>query len=211
MRRLEPQLSDAVGVYTLEDEGAETTGRKRQRLIEETDAEFVAHVDDDDLVAPTYVGDILGAIKQGADVVGFKVRCYEDGGLSGFAVHSLANDRWSEQRLENGMVHYTRTPNHLNPIRRNIALQVGFPSETVGEDADYARRLYAGFGKTMKEVFLDKCLYDYFQRTRMDEPIVQKYDDAGRLTKAGMEEAIRAGGSVLFNGQLCTKLEQLAG
>jgi hypothetical protein len=34
MRRLEPQRSNRVAVYTLEDGGAEKIGEKRQRMIE---------------------------------------------------------------------------------------------------------------------------------------------------------------------------------
>lgn len=216
MNILRPQVAAAGGravVIPFEDKGEEdggkTTGAKRQSLMESADSEFVCHVDDDDLVHPNYVAEILNAIDAGADVVGFRLRCYEDGMLTGEALHSLAVDKWGERKHENGLTFYTRTPNHLNPIRRSIALQVGFKSITVGEDADYATRLYERFGATMREVFIDKYLYQYLYRTQRERTLIKMYEDDGRMTRAGMEETIKKGGSVMVNGQTLTRLEQL--
>jgi len=36
---------------------------------------------------------------------------------------------------------FERLPNHLCPVKRNIALGTGFKSIKYGEDAEYARRL----------------------------------------------------------------------
>jgi hypothetical protein len=208
MDRFQPQMSDRIGIWTLEDGGTETTGRKRQRLLETVDAPYVCFFDDDDVPAPTYCRDILDAIDGGVDVVGFKVRYFKDGFLEGRSIHSLASKSWSEGVGPDGLVSYLRTPNHLNPIRREIALAVGYKSITLGEDADYSRRLFDRFGKSMKEFFIDKFLYDYLYRTRR-EPAPNNYDESGTLTRDGAERIIRSGGSVSFGGRICSKVEHL--
>lgn len=166
MRGLAPQLTARVSLYTLEDEGAEKIGEKRQRMLEAAREPFVCFVDDDDVVSDDYVASILGALDEGPDVVGFRLRYYEDGRLRGLSITSLACREWSEDRPRPGdglIVHY-RTPNHLNPVRREIALAVGFKPMQTGEDADYSHRLFKMF-PDMRERFVDKYLYDYLYRT----------------------------------------------
>lgn len=186
MRRLEPQLNERVAVYTLEDEGRETIGAKRQRMLEEApESRWCAFVDDDDLVAPTYCASILKALDENPDVVGFKLRYYEDGKLKGTAFHSLEMNpyrRWQDPPIENGGVRtFYRTPNHLNPVRREMALSVGFKPLQSGEDADYSKRLEQTY-PTMREQFVDEYLYSYFYRTpqlRKEGPRVKVEDVAG--------------------------------
>src|SRR4051812_17824915 len=72
---LTPQLSAAVEVLTDSDPDA-STGAKRNRLVARSAATYVAHVDDDDLVAPDYCRRILAAIESRPDVVTFWVSRY---------------------------------------------------------------------------------------------------------------------------------------
>ena len=210
MDRLEPQLSSRIKVYTSEDTGQQTTGRKRQKLLEESDTDYVAHIDDDDLVSETYCKDMLDAIEQGCDVVGFKLRYFEEGNLAGYSIHSLKHDRWGQIRGEDGLMHYHRTPNHLNPTRREIALQVGFVDKSIGEDAAYSEKLYAKFGQSMKEVFVDAFEYDYYFAAKvLARPVM--YTNEGILRREAMERIIQDGGSILINGRLCTSIAQLDG
>jgi hypothetical protein len=50
--------------------------------------------------------------------------------------HSIKHTEWKQI----GATH-VRPPNHLNPVRRELALQVGFLSATKGEDIDFSQRL----------------------------------------------------------------------
>jgi hypothetical protein len=171
MRRLEPQLSERVEVFTLEDEGAESIGVKRQRLLTSehvSPCRWTCFIDDDDLVSEDYCASILGALDQDPDVVGFRLRYYEDGRPRGTSVHSLEHNpykRWATARhpRTREQIHY-RTPNHLNPVRLEMARAVGFPDRQSGEDAEFSRGLYKKFPQ-MKEVFIDKHLYSYYYRT----------------------------------------------
>jgi hypothetical protein len=185
-----------------------TVGEKRQRLIETTDAPYFAFVDDDDDLHDRYGEWMLGGIRAGADVVGFKLRHFVNGVLTGYATHSLASGAWRKEEHDDGLSRYWRTPNHLNPIRRELALSIGYKAMTCGEDADYSRRLFAAHGSTMRELFVDEFVYDYLFVEKVPMPVVT-YDAFGRLTRAGAEKAIREGGSAAWAGRMCTTIEQL--
>lgn len=159
--RLSPQVGDDCVVNVLRDDGQETIGRKRQRLLESSVTPFVSFVDDDDLVSPDYCRKVIAAIRSGCDVVGFRLNQYDDGELSAHAIHTVAAKRWYTD-VATG-IHY-RTPNHLNPVRRKMALAVGYLDRNNGEDSDYSERLFAAF-PNMREAFIDADLYLYFRRT----------------------------------------------
>lgn len=166
MRRLAPQLTSRVEVFTLEDEGAETIGRKRQRMLESEEAKgcsYLCFVDDDDLVSESYVSDILVAIESGPDVVGFKTRYYENGKYRGDGLLSVTAESWRTVRGSKGGVLFLRTPNHLSPVRKEMALAAGFPDLQTGEDAAYSRAL-AKLYPNMRESFVDEYLYHYLYR-----------------------------------------------
>jgi len=210
--RLRPQVDaagGAVAVLPLPDDGKLTVGRKRQLLLQAAATPYVAFVDDDDLVSDDYCPCVLEGLRAGADVVGFRLNHYTDGVLTGHAIHSLRVSEWKyEHDPAAGLYFYERTPNHLNPIRRELALSIGYKSLDTGEDADYSRRLFERHGATMREHFVDAPLYHYFYRLREVVPIIV-YDDDGNLTRAGAEKAIREGGSAVWGGKMCTRVEQL--
>ena len=216
LRRLRPQRT-GVQVVTLEDRGYMLIGEKRQRLLEDprVTAPFVAFIDDDDLVSPDYCPRVLAAIRGGADVVGFRLRCYFDGELEGEAVHSLAMGTWLHEPGKadadgnnRTLSFYRRTPNHLNPIRREIALSVGYRTMRSGEDSDYSLRLFNAHGASMKEEFIDAYLYHYYCRAKIARP-PRVWDEDGRLTYEGAEQAIRQGGTAVWRGKSCGTIEEL--
>jgi hypothetical protein len=49
--------------------------------------------------------------------------------------------QYREWFTDSAGVHY-RSPNHLNPVRRELALEAGFPAKIYhGEDHEFSRRL----------------------------------------------------------------------
>lgn len=161
-----PQLGDEVVLLKLRDDGKETIGAKRQRLLEGASTPYVAFVDDDDLVSPQYCSRIVEALKTKPDVVGFRLLQFDNGHFAAQSIHSVTSGRWYTD-VETG-VHY-RTPNHLNPIRRKLALSVGFRDDmNFGEDADYSIRLFEKHPK-MREFFINDDLYFYYRRTERNE------------------------------------------
>ena len=53
---------------------------------------------------------------------------------------------------------YYRTPNHISPVKRELALQAGFPEIAFGEDHEYSKRLLPLL-KT--ETIIKENLYHY--------------------------------------------------
>lgn len=155
-------------------------GKKRQQLLERATGDYVVYIDDDDWIADTYVDDILAALATGPDCVGFLIRCTTNGKNPVMAKASLQYREWGEN--VDGFAH-TRAPYQKTPVRRNIALLVGFPDLRYAEDRAYSR----GLVKHLKtEVFIDKVLYEY-RYTR--ENFAQKYG----FTRAGAARVLNRG------------------
>jgi len=133
--------------------GTISIGAKRQSLLNSANGKYVVFVDDDDLPYENYIQSILTAIETGPDCVGFKIRMTTNGQNPETCIHSLQNKKWEKR---NGV--YLRSVTHFNPVKRELALQVGFKDMHFGEDHDYSNRL-TPLCKT--EVFIDEFLFDY--------------------------------------------------
>jgi hypothetical protein len=155
LSRFGPQLTDDIELLTDVDDGEATIGAKRQRLLERSTGRWVCFHDDDDEPAGDYVEAITRALQHGPDCVGFRVDRFINGQHNCEAIHSL---RFTRYGASNNPYTLHRTPNHLNPIRRELALQTGFRAWNTGEDTDYAVRVRPLL-KT--ERFIDKVLYTY--------------------------------------------------
>lgn len=90
----------------------------------------------------------------GPDAVGFRLAYSHDGARRKDAIHSGRFGHWHEDEHA-----YYRTINHLNPVRRQLALRCLPFLPGFGEDSDYAGRLAPHL---RSEVFLDgEPLYHY--------------------------------------------------
>jgi glycosyltransferase involved in cell wall biosynthesis len=147
------QQTTGVEVLVDIDDGQDSVGKKRNRLLSKASGEYVSFVDDDDRLSSRYVERILNAISTAPDVIGITGIITTDGMNPKKFIHSLAYKQWSEDSQA-----YYRNPNHLNPVKRTLALQVGFLDINCGEDADYSKRLLPLL-KT--EVFIPENLYYY--------------------------------------------------
>ncbi|MES2179826.1 MAG: glycosyltransferase [Gemmatimonadota bacterium] len=114
-----------------------TVGEKRQRLLERAVGKYVCFIDDDDWVDSRYIERVLKACAEGKDCCSLTGVITEDGANPRRFEHSLAHDGWYTR--EDGV--FIRTPNHLNTVRRELALEVGFVSQNVGEDHDFSNRI----------------------------------------------------------------------
>jgi glycosyltransferase involved in cell wall biosynthesis len=132
---LEPQLARWPQAAYFTDAGEGTIGEKRQRMMEAATGEYIAFVDDDDLVAPDYLDRIMPLLEKGPDTVGIAIHVKMEGkpwGPDPIFRHSLQN-KWNVKWEGN-----QRTPHHLCPLRRTVALRGRFLSLMWGEDYDYA-------------------------------------------------------------------------
>jgi glycosyltransferase involved in cell wall biosynthesis len=138
-------LSDASMEYNI--------GVKRNKLLSLAKGQYVVFCDDDDRVSGNYVSAILKAIETKPDCVG----------ISGHITFNGYNRKqWHISKEYKGWFErkeiYYRTSNHISPVRRELALQAGFPEIAFGEDYEYSMRLLP-FLKT--EVIIPENLYFY--------------------------------------------------
>jgi glycosyltransferase involved in cell wall biosynthesis len=160
---LEDLEEQRYGNYEVEilpfiDNGETNTGAKRNRLLELAKGDYICFVDDDDSVEYNYLSLILNAIETNPDVVGLKGMYYNDGIYMGMFVHSMQYTYWEQKSST-----YLRCPNHLNPVKREIALQTKFPEITFGEDRDYSDRM---FPLLKTEVMIDQPIYNYYSEKK---------------------------------------------
>lgn len=141
------------------DNGEMTTGAKRNKLLRDARGKYVSFVDDDDEISVDYVCAILKALETEPDVVGFEGWMTTNGQRR--VDFKISKDLpYCASIKDTGETIYLRFNNHLSPVKKEIAMQVGFKEVTQGEDYDYAKRLNdSGLIKT--EVYIPKFLYHY--------------------------------------------------
>jgi len=149
---LQPQLTPEVEVVAEKDSGEAHIGTKRNRLLARAAGDYVCFVDDDDRVSSDYVPRILEAVRADPDCVGIE-GIYTCERIPKKFFCSLKYRDWFEKDNQ-----YFRSPNHLNPVRRTIALAAGFPEISWGEDVAFSKKILPHL-KT--EVYLGNPVYFY--------------------------------------------------
>lgn len=131
--QLRKQKTSAVEILVEKDNGEMLIGDKRNIILKNSTGKYVAFTDDDDEVSDDYVSKILKGIEKEPDCCGLEGIVTTNGKRPKKFIHSLQYKKWFEK---NGI--YYRNPNHLNTIKRDIALKVGFTSKSHGEDRDFS-------------------------------------------------------------------------
>lgn len=154
-----PQVEEAggrVNVLAYWNNGERPLAEIRQALVTEADGTFVSFIDDDDLVADTYVASILRRMTDtpGIDYVGFRLQCYVDGVPLKPTYHSLRYSQWYDDHKG-----YYRDISHLNPVRRELALKADFRRTSPPEDVAWADQLR---GTLTTESYVDDVMYLYY-------------------------------------------------
>jgi|SRR5688572_17346013 len=167
---------DFIEVLTEIDNGEESTGKKRNELLERAKGDYVCFIDDDDEISPNYINILLEAIKTNPDCVSLRGVMTTSGQNPLVFEHSIKyaayatkepdqafkqSPSWVKAVWEqNRFVTYERYPNHLNCIRASIAKQFKFPEINHGEDTNWATQIFnSGLIKT--EFYTDEILYYY--------------------------------------------------
>jgi len=143
------------------DSGEMSTGEKRNLLVSRAQGKYINFIDDDDDISDDYVLLTVTALEQDPDCVGIQGLLMSSKGSFLFE-HSIEHQGWYttfNPKSPNDPM-YIRTPNHLNPVRKVIAEQIGFPLKNFGEDGDYSM----GIKRYLKtEVFIDHPIYFYIK------------------------------------------------
>ena len=145
-------------VEILTDNGGGSVGVKRQRLLEQATGDYVVFIDDDDDINPQYVPLILPHLGT-CDVIGFEGEITTNGRNKKRFTISMHHNYEEKDGI------YYRYNNHLCPVRRAIALAIGYKDMTHGEDYDYATRLHdSGLIKTEHYIYTPMYFYKYVSR-----------------------------------------------
>jgi len=153
------QYDDEIEILFECDNKEISVGAKRQKLLERATGEYIVFIDDDDWVADFYVSEILKAIKYTPDCIGFLIDC----DIEGVKSNAKASLRYKEWQENVDGFKYVRSIYHKTPVKREIALQVGFSDKRFGEDYEYSQRIMPLL-KT--EVFINKVMYYYIYRSK---------------------------------------------
>jgi glycosyltransferase involved in cell wall biosynthesis len=148
-------VSDYVKIIYLEDNKEMSIGVKRQLLLEKANTDYIVFFDSDDIAFDCYVQEIYKAIQWGFDCVGFEIKMTTNGEKEQVCCHSLSYPEWTEN--VDGY-DYVRNVTHFNPVKRELALQVGFEDIRFGEDFFYSNKLTP---LCKSEIRLYKKLFHY--------------------------------------------------
>ena len=132
-----------------------TTGKKRNHLLTLSKGNYIVFIDDDDEISENYIEIILKTIEENPniDCVGMRGYITFNGEKRKDWSISIEHLYWHETPQE-----YLRTPNHISPVKKEIALLAKFPEISYGEDMEYSKRILP-YLKT--EAYINDYLYHY--------------------------------------------------
>lgn len=160
-------LENCIEIIYRRDNGEMPVGTKRNKLLEQSRGEYVCFIDDDDMVSADYIKLLYDNLVTYPDCLSLKGIITNNGKNPRIFIHSLSYKKLFES---NGV--YYRPPNHLNPIRRDIAIRFTFPSRYVGEDSDWCLQVSkSGLLKNEVEI---KTPYYFYLYSRTNSVQVKK-------------------------------------
>lgn len=171
------QLTSEVEFLFYCDDGEISVGEKRERLKQTSKGRYICYIDDDDHISKNYVSSILEATKKNTDAIGIRGIYTHDFKFKTRLICSMNYRLWEVS--DTGAV--VRPVNHLNPVKREIALLCPFPSLYYGEDKFYTEALKR-LVKT--ETMAKGSLYWYDYRPLNSESIPMDIKDKNKGLKA---------------------------
>lgn len=143
-----------------------TIGKKRNELRKLAQGKYIVMIDDDDMIYPDYVEQIMQAIinNKGVDCICFNVWITHNGGKGKRVCYSKDYDNETIGHT------YHRRPNHLMVVKRTVSNKVKFEDVKRGEDTRYSNELVKHI-KT--EVRIDKVLYHYKFNINISKTLLQ--------------------------------------
>lgn len=137
----------------INDHETDNVGKKRNDLLIRAKGNYVVAIDSDDEIVDNYISLVLNAIKSDADCIGICGWMTTNGGNKRDWFISKTFKNWHERDYK-----YYRTPNHISPIKRELALKAMFPEIKFGEDFEYSVRVLP-YLKT--EIIITERIYHY--------------------------------------------------
>jgi FkbM family methyltransferase len=140
-----------------DDNEFDTTGKKRNRLLEKAQGEWVIYFDADDNPSSDYIRILMDAVEADCDCASLKGMYSVDGKDVGVFEHSIKYKEW---RTTNNYIKFERYPTPLNLIRSSIAKRFKFLDIFFGEDHAWSKQIHeSGLLKT--EHYIPEIIYNY--------------------------------------------------
>lgn len=152
--QLQDQITEDCEVLELINDGSKSIGYYRNELLNTAIGKYVCFIDADDTIAHDYIVQVMQGIDKDVDCCSLMGIITTNGMHPTLFEHSI---KYKAYQLTNK---YERYPNHLNVIKRNIAIQFEFKDISFGEDTDWATQIKnSGLIKT--EHYIEKPIYFY--------------------------------------------------
>lgn len=167
LEEIQLQIKDKEGVkiQVLYDHQDLSVGKRRNILLENSDSKYVCFFDDDDMPTKDYIDEIYKAAISSCDCASLKGIYTENGLNPEIFEHSIKYDVW---KTNYGVIYpnikYERTPNHLNLIKRDLAIQVKFEEINFSEDKIWSDKIHK-LGLIKTEYYIEKPIYKYLKTT----------------------------------------------
>lgn len=161
MNILNPQVTNEVDILIDDRDRLIPTGRKRNELIQRASGEYFCFVDDDDMVRPFYISELLKAIESSPDVVTF-CGWMTTNGMNRVDWVIKLGENYEARKDQDGVTRYYRFPNHLCPMKRSKVADIKFQEIYLGEDYAWAYEINKRDRlKTSVHIPLQLYHYDY--------------------------------------------------
>lgn len=157
-------LGAEIEILFFRDNREYTVGYKRNMLLERSRGKYVCFIDDDDDVHTKYIEIIYRALQTNPDCVSLTGIMTTNGKKPQKFIHSV---RYHSYFFRNGV--FYRPPNHLNPIRRSIAILYKFPETSMGEDTAWAMQIVQG--RLIKTEYAIKIPYYFYNFVHKGNPV----------------------------------------
>jgi hypothetical protein len=157
-----PQLDEHEGrvrVLAWRNQGDPRLAEIRDAMVDSAGTDYVSFIDDDDLVPEYYVAEIVRALAETPDHVGFRMHYSSSETDHEIVEHSLRWSKWG--RSVDGLLYRDFT--HVDPVRTELAQKGRFAVARPrrAEDRVWVRQVRPWLSS---EVFLDKIMYYYEYR-----------------------------------------------
>lgn len=131
------ELSDQIEILCCRDKrGQNTIGLKRNTLLEQSCGKYISFIDDDDDIHDDYIKLIYEKLLNNPDCVSLTGIITTNSQDPKKFIHSIKYKNWFENKNT-----YFRSPNHLNAIKRAVAIQFAFPEKNFAEDAEWSNAI----------------------------------------------------------------------
>lgn len=151
-------FDDIEVLLFLDKKGENSIGTKRNMCNKHSNSIYSMFIDDDDILKEGALPHMIHKLKtETPDCLALEGIYTEDGKNPKKFVHSISYHEYSQL----GDTYY-RPPNHLNPIKSEIAKQFKFPEINFGEDTDWAMQIAKSkLIKTESNIGFPYYIYDY--------------------------------------------------